>query len=61
MKHESEEYQEEISNSSDHDSGDDQEENNNLDDTIIRTFTIRKGARTNKRKGILHLCLMNLA
>ena len=60
LKREHDEYETNTSATSDHNSDGEQENNNTLDDTMIRTLTIRKGPCPKKRKGMIHQ-LMNMA
>ena len=60
LKREQRESQEEEHQASDSGTETDPDEDNNMDNTVIRTLTIRKGPCPNKKKGIFHH-LMNLS
>ena len=60
LKCERDEYETETSTNIDQNSDEEQDDSSIVDETMIRTLTIRKGPCPNKRKGMIHH-LMNLA
>ena len=60
LKRERDEYETDTSANTDQNSDEEQDDRSIVDETMIRTLTIRKEPCPNKRKGMIHH-LMNLA